>query len=807
MALSGFGAMGLNTTAQAASVDASDLMFSVYIEGSANNKAIEVYNPTESAIELSEYTISLYDNGKDVANQNFTPEAQSLEAGGYFVIYNGQASNELKALGNVSAGVANYNGDDVLTLMKGSTVLDSIGQIGDRGNGKFWGTDPVVTAEKTLTKTACTVDNDATDAYDPAVDFTASDQNDFSTLGTLDCDAVAPTDPPTTDPPVDGISLIGAVQGDGPASPMDGDTVTIQGHVVGSFQGDNQFNGYYVQDAGDENDATSDGIFVYAPGQSVLANGTHAKVTGKVSEYQGQTQLNQTAVEVQAEAGTAPAATELTVPVEDPERYEGMLVTFPAELTILEYFNFGRFGEIVVGPERQYTPTAVLEPGPVAAALAAQNAGRKLIIDDGRANQNPDPAIHPDGMPFTTENYFRGGDKLGDVTGVLSYRNNDYKLQLTEGAEHIVANPRPEVPDVGGDFTVASYNVLNYFTTLTSESSSARGADTADEFDRQQIKIVEALAAIDADVFGLIEIENNGLAVENLVTALNSNIGSETYKAVNTQVLGSDAIVQAFIYKPATTELSGKWNAFDFEDQKNRPVLVQTFEHKASGEKVNVSVNHLKSKGSNCNSLGDPDLGDGAGNCNVTRTKAAEAMATYLAGDPTEQGVERSIILGDLNSYDFEDPIDALKSAGYMDLMKEYQGEKAYSYVFDGQIGYLDYAMANDAAGADVSGTAAWHINADEVSVLDYNLVTVLRDGTRIDLQNIWAADPYRSSDHDPVIVGMQLGEVATPSPLPTPTVTVTGKPSPAPTVTVTAKPTPPKKSPTRPIGLPNTGN
>jgi len=361
------------------------------------------------------------------------------------------------------------------------------------------------------------------------------------------------------------------------------------------------------------------------------------------------------------------------------------------------------------------------------------------------------------------------------VTGVLSYMFGNYKLQPTEGAEYIAANPRPEVPEVGGDFTVAAYNVLNYFTTFSDDDKNARGAKNAEEFERQKLKIVAALAEIDADVFGLIEIENNGTAVEDLVKALNSETGGEeTYKAVNTGELGDDAIVQAFIYKPATTELSGKWEALDFKDQKNRPVLVQTFTHKASGEKVNVSVNHLKSKGSNCDSLGDPDLGDGAANCNLTRTKAAKAMATYLAGDPTKQGAQRTVILGDLNSYDHEDPIDALKAAGYSDLMKKYNGEFAYSYVFDGQIGYLDYAMANKAAADDVTGTAAWHINADEATLLDYTLSFKAPAE-----QNLWEANPYRSSDHDPVIVGMQLGEVITPEPTPAPTVTVTVKPTP----------------------------
>lgn len=778
LALSGFGALALTTTAQAA--PASDLMISVYIEGSSNNKAIELYNPTEADIDMSAYTISLYVNGKTTTQATLTPTA-TIAAGGYYVVTNSQASETaLTSQSDETSGVTAFNGNDVLTLTKGGSVVDSMGQL---GVDEYWASGDVAMANKTLTKKGCTVDTDPTDAYDPSVDFAVSDIDDFSTLGTLNCDGVEPTDPPTTDPtdpPAGDVLAIGTVQGDGDVSPLVGETVTIQGHVVGSFQGENQFNGYYVQDAGDDDDATSDGIFVYAPGATALPNGTHVKVTGKVSEAFGQTQMSPTAVETLTEAGTPPEATDVTVPVDDPERYEGMLVTFPQQLTILEYFQFGRFGEIVVGPERQNTPTAVVEPGPVAVALAQQNANRRLVIDDGRGNQNPTPALHPNGEAFTTENYFRGGDKLEDVTGIMSYRNNAYKLQPTEGAEHIVANPRPDVPEVGGDFTVASYNVLNYFTTLKETDSSARGADNAAEFERQQIKIVEALAAIDADVFGLIEIENNGTAVENLVTALNGKVGANTYKAINTGRVGDDAIVQALIYKPATTEPAGDWKAYDFNDQKNRPNLVQTFKHKASGELVDVSINHLKSKGSNCDALNDPDLGDGAGNCNVTRTNAAKEMMAWLADDPTGQNADRTVVLGDLNSYDHEDPIDAIKSFGYSDMLKQFGGEYAYSYVFDGQVGYLDYAMANEGARADITGTAAWHINADEPTLFDYDL-----NFKAPAEQALWQPNPYRSSDHDPIIVGLQLGDVVTPEPTPAPTVTVTAEPSPAPTVTV----------------------
>ncbi len=185
----------------------------------------------------------------------------------------------------------------------------------------------------------------------------------------------------------------------------------------------------------------------------------------------------------------------------------------------------------------------------------------------------------------------------------------------------------------------------------------------------------------------------------------------------------------------------------------NRPALAQTFTELEAGGEVTVVVNHLKSKGSACTAFGDPDTGDGQGNCNLTRTLAAEALVDWLASDPTGQGtVGRELIIGDLNSYDHEDPIDVLRAAGYTDLLLRDQGEFEYSYNFDGELGYLDYALAGAALAERRDQAAAWHINSDESALYDYNV-----EFKNAALQALWAPDPYRSSDHDPVVVGLDL--------------------------------------------------
>ncbi|MEA3510480.1 MAG: ExeM/NucH family extracellular endonuclease, partial [Actinomycetota bacterium] len=511
-------------------------------------------------------------------------------------------------------------------------------------------------------------------------------------------------------------------------------------------------------------------------GNTVEVNvGDIVKVEGTVVEFFGETQITDI-VDVMVTGGGLFTAAVMTLPFVDfdqPEWYEGMYVTVPQELTISEYFNFDRYGEIVLTVGRPPTSTAVYDPGsPEQAALALENALGRITLDDNRTSQNPDPAIHPNGAVFDLDNLFRGGDIVENTTGVISYGFGKYRIQPTQGADYTALNPRPASPgDVGGDLAVATFNVLNYFTTIDTGApicgpdglQGCRGADSDEEFERQRTKIIAAIAEINADVVGLMEIENfvdGGIdePITDLVSGINDVLGSGTYAAVETGAIGDDAIKVAFIYKPATVSLNGGYAVLDgsvdpaFNDDKNRPALAQTFTENATGESVTVAVNHLKSKGSSCSSIGDPNLDDGAGNCNLTRTSAAEALISWLAGDATGTGEDDVLVIGDLNSYDKEDPIDALIAGGYSDLVADFGGEFAYSYVFSGEWGYLDYAMANESLQSAVTGTTVWHINADEPDILDYNL-----DFKQPPQQELYEPNAYRASDHDPVIVGLNL--------------------------------------------------
>ncbi|MBS1115621.1 MAG: uncharacterized protein H6Q87_5 [candidate division NC10 bacterium] len=596
-----------------------------------------------------------------------------------------------------------------------------------------------------------------------------------------------------------------AIQGSGLSAAVAG-AVTTQGVVVGDFEGSAGLGGFYLQDAsGDGDAATSDGIFVYTGNADLVSAGQKVRVTGYARERFNQTTLNSSnsnSAAVPAEniisCGTGSVApTVVTMPFDSadyPERYEGMLVRFPQSLVISEYFNYGRFGEIVIalpldGETRPFTGTAIDEPGAPANARTLANSLRRITLDDGLGIQFPASLRHPDGDPFGLDNLFRGGDTLTNTVGVLAQDSGLHRIEPTAPAEYTSVNPRPAAPDgVGGNVRVAAVNTFNFFITQDYPTGSSldnkcgplqnlecRGADAdqPQEFTRQRDKLLAAIAGLDADIVGLNELENTagvdplGDPTNGIVAGLNGMLGAGTYASVDTGLIGSDAIRVGLIYRPGKVAPVGAFKILDssvdprFIDTKSRPVLAQTFELLDSGARFTVAVAHLKSKGSDCNDVGDPDIGDGQGNCNQTRKAAAQALVDWLATDPTGSGDPDSLIIGDFSSYAREDPIDAIQAGSddvagtsddYTNLIAQHQGPYAYSYHFDGQFGYLDHAFASSGLASSVTGTAYRHINADEPDLLDYD--TTFKPSTQ---EALYEQNGFRSSDHDPVVIGMNL--------------------------------------------------
>jgi predicted extracellular nuclease len=570
----------------------------------------------------------------------------------------------------------------------------------------------------------------------------------------------------------DSATPIHAVQGSEAASQMRGDTVTVEGVVVGDYQLASEFRGFYVQEEDgdvDGNPATSEGIFVFG-GDRDVAVGDVVRVRGTVNEFFDLTEIDANAV-LKCASGATVTPAEVSLPVssvDNLERFEGMRIHFDQTLTVTEVFNLARFGEVSLsGVGRLYTPTAVAAPGAAAQAVEAQNQRSRIILDDANNQQNIDPTRYPQGG-LAADNTLRVGDTLGGLDGVMDYRFSTYRIQPVGPVSFTHSNPRTAAPEpAGGNLKIASFNVLNYFNGdgLGGGFPTERGAETQFELDRQRAKEVAALSAMNADIVGLMEMENDAgpnSAVADLVRGLNDAMGAGTYSYIDTGVIGGDAIKVALIYKPAKAMPVGDWkiitSAVDprFDETKNRPSLAQTFLDLTTGEKLTVVVNHLKSKGSDC-LPDDPDTGDGSGNCNLTRTRAAAALVDWLKTDPTGSGDSDFLLIGDMNSYTFESPITTFENGGFTNLVRKFGGLAAYSYVFDGESGYLDHALATGSLVGQVTGVAHWHINPDEPTALDYNV----NFKTQNQVSTFYAPTPYRSSDHDPVVIGVDFEPTA----------------------------------------------
>ncbi|MBG7087409.1 SpnA family nuclease [Pseudomonas aeruginosa] len=753
--------------------NAAELIISEYVEGSGNNKALEFYNSGSQVLDLSAYRVEFYFNGASAAGRSIDLSG-SLAPGKTFVLANGVADPALLALASQRVEGSWFNGNDaVLLRRRGGEILDSLGQVGFNP-GTTWGSGDVQTLDRSLVRKADIRDGDSdpSDAFDPAAQWLGYPRDTFANLGQHGAGEPGGGEEA-------GLRPIHEVQGAGAESPLVNQRVAIEGVVVGDFQNASELKGFYVQqeDATVDGDpATSEGIFVYDGGNgSDVKLGDRVRGTGQVREFNGLTELVgplQASVLASGVALPTPAGISLPLASADAlERYEGMRVQLRQTLTVNEVYNLGRYGEVLLSSGgRQMTPTNVVAPGEQAKAMQARNDLDRILLDDGRSGQNPDPIRYP-APELSAYNSLRVGDRTSAIDGVLDYSAGSYRIQPLQTPTFEAANPRPAQPAVEGRLRVASFNVLNYFNGDGKGGGfpTSRGANTAEEFQRQKAKIVAAILASKADIVGLMEIENDGYgefsAIADLVNGLNASLPQgQRYAFVNPNraKLGSDEIAVGLIYRGdkvrtyrSAAVLDSSVNP-EFDDTRNRPTLAQTFQEINGGERLTIAVNHLKSKGSACD--GDPDTGDGQGNCNLTRARAAQALVDWLAGDPTGAKEPDRLIIGDLNSYAKEDPVNVIRSAGYTDLVARQAGAgKGYSYVFSGQSGYLDHALANASLARQVRGAVEWHINADEPRVLDYNV----EFKTPRQQDSLYNAEPYRASDHDPVVIGIDLRRVA----------------------------------------------
>lgn len=599
------------------------------------------------------------------------------------------------------------------------------------------------------------------------------------------------TTPTSADTLVASTTQIWDVQGSGATSPLNGQAVTVRGVVTGDFQDNGSpgsLGGFFLQSESPDGDAmTSDGIFVYdgpAP-MTDVSEGEVASVSGTVTERFGETQIVAADVTVAGAGSVQPSDILLPVAsvmqnsdgeaVADLEHVEGMLVRFPQSLAVTELYDLERYGEIQLSHDGRLVQFTNTDTPSVAGYVARQelHARQSLRLDDASKAQNVRPIryLHPSIDPDYS---VRIGDEVSFLVGNVRYSRGSggsgteaYRIVPMDDPQFGANNPRPAgSPAPGGNLKVASFNLLNFFANPDTGAaicgpqgaSNCRGANNAGELKRQTQKTVRALQVLDADIVGLIELENQGnTGLQLIVDALNTVSSGRAWSFVDTGNVGDDAIRNAFIYDSVNVSPVGGFAIIDsavdtrFNSSRNRPSIAQTFRDNTGGGVVTVVVNHLKSKGSSCDDAGDPNIGDGQANCNETRTFATAALANWLASDPTGSGDDDFLIIGDLNAYLEEDPVTELEQAGYSNLLRTFRGSEAYSYVFRGESGALDHALASASLLGQVTDALEWHINADEPPVLDYNL-DFGRNPAWFD-----PTTPYRASDHDPVVIGLQL--------------------------------------------------
>lgn len=556
------------------------------------------------------------------------------------------------------------------------------------------------------------------------------------------------------------ITSIANIQGETELSDMVGEQVTVRGIVSATWQPADELGGFFIHsfaDDADENPATSEGLFVVTDKHhSVVTAGEQIRLSGQVEERSQLTSLvNVSNITTCGDAGSTPAVTALQLPVnslKELEALEGMPVTLSSakgeELTVSGHYNYPRYGFFDVSSGRLWTPTQIVMPGKDAKRQQQENERNRLQVDDNSQVVEPSP------LPFSSlqhgeQNSLRSGSKIDSFSGIISQFNDGYRIQPTEELTLKTASKQLQLAEKNGDaIRIASFNVLNFFNGNGAGKGfpTPRGADTPEQMERQLQKIVAALTTMNADVIGLMELENDGFtersAITQLVNAL-ENASGKDYEIAEPRAekIGTDQITVGIIYqpqrvKPSSHAIFTRQGPFSWG---SRPPLAQSFIHEKTGTEFSVIVNHFKSKGSCPEDSESPDSNqyDGQACWNNLRLKSSEQLTQWIE----DETLVNPVLLGDFNAYYQEDPIRYFTENGF------YNPSDAtdYSYVYDSQAGALDHVFVAEPLQDNIQGVYHLPFNADEPWVYDY------RDDT------YFSKGPFRSSDHDPLVLDLRF--------------------------------------------------
>ena len=559
------------------------------------------------------------------------------------------------------------------------------------------------------------------------------------------------------------------MQGVTATSPLLGQSTSIKGVVTAhqAAASDNH-GGIYLQAPDPDHDQdplTSEGVLVLTRERPDI--GRLVVAAGEVAELgSGEATMTALVADALATCGRAdnlPKPLAVRLPL-NTEAMEGMLVSFDEQLTVTDLNGLGRYGQMgVAAGGMLYQPTEIMPPGPAAIDLVARNRARSLLVDDASDAEYPAQITWlPQKVSLKT--LPRVGDRISGLYGVIDGRSPT-RLHALQPMHPVSRPTQPRFSPPAGELTVAAFNVLNYFNGdgFGGGFPSTRGADSTLELERQRAKLIAAIVGMGLpDVLALMELENDGYgptsAIVELVAALNERIRAprSTYSYVHMPQdrLGNDEIAVGLVWRqdkvrpvghPATLAVP------PFDDENRQP-LAQTFESLRNGMTITVVALHLKSKG--CSDAQGENLaqGDGQGCYNASRVDAVAALQAWLAEDPTGVSTDHVLLIGDFNAYTREDPIRRLTDAGYVDLVDHFHADPQYTYIYRGEAGALDHALASPALAARARGARIWHVNADYAAWLDYNL----EGKTDPPAANLYDPSAIRSSDHDPVVVGFE---------------------------------------------------
>lgn len=783
----------------AAAPDGTNIVINEVYGGGGNSGAtythdfVELYNPTDAPISLDgmylQYTSV---KGKKPNSGNILQLAGETPAKGYTLIQLAQGSGGTRGIeADLEGDIAMSGKGGIVALTNSADPWTPSAQVVDLlgwGEATFAegnaapGTSNSVSVQRA--QTGVDTDNNATD---------------FVTG--------APT-PGDLKPENAGTVTIAEIQGTGPVTPLDGQRVTTSGYVTASYP-EGGFDGFYMQQGGEKSEA-SNGIFVFLGRDGQVPEvGSCVTVTGTAGEYTGETQLSDPEVVPDTDCGPTVVPTEFSeLPEGDAAReaYEGMLVQVTGPYTVSNNYELNTYGTVGLAPgtEPFYQPTDVFppstDPNSEVQKLAVSQGLREVSLDDGRSRnyaksdtETPLPYLVTGGK---TVKSLRAGDTVTFTEPVIvSGRYDKWGLQptvpITGNSESLpitwedsraAEEAGPNVKD--SELSLASFNVLNYFTTLgeteegckaytdregnnvTANWCTVRGAWSTQAFTRQQAKIVNAINTLNVSVLGLEEIENTASvtgdasrrdeALSKLVAALNADLtarGKEpTWELVASpeKVPGREDVIRvAFIYNKTKVAPVGPSVIIDDPAYTGvaRQPLGQAFARVGQKDPEFVAVvNHFKSKGSVAR--GDKDQNDGQGNNPNLRAEQARALTKAIAAHE-EWNDMPVFVVGDLNSYTKEDTMKVLEDAGYTNIAATY--DSGHSYQFAGRIGSLDHAFGNAAAMKLVVDADVWDINSDESIAFEYsrenyNIAPLVDDSV------------FRSSDHDPIKVAFNLG-------------------------------------------------